>query len=107
MLVKYLFFSGFSGRKRPALYNNPDMITRINEQAGANVTELVGNTPLLELPSISAEVPGVRILGKAEWYDPGGSVQDRPAQCQTGDGGESGAPTREEAIHAASRRKTE
>ncbi len=55
------------------------MITRINERAGTNVTELVGNTPLLELPSVSAEVPGVRILGKAEWYNPGGSVKDRPA----------------------------
>ena len=60
----------------PALYNNPDMITRINERAGANVTELVGNTPLLELPRISAQVPGVSILSKAEWYNPGGSVKD-------------------------------
>jgi hypothetical protein len=39
------------------------MITRINERARANVTELVGNTPLLELPSISEEVPDVRIFG--------------------------------------------
>src|SRR5215208_1163007 len=98
MLVKYLFFSGFSGRKRPALYNNPDMITRINEQAGANVTELVGNTPLLELPSISAEVPGVRILGKAEWYNPGGSVKDRPALWMIRDGEKSGALTPEKTI---------
>ena len=55
---------------------NPDMITRINARAGTNVTELVGGTPLLELPGISAEVPGVDILGKAEWYTPGGSVKD-------------------------------
>jgi cysteine synthase B len=67
------------------------MITRINERAGTNVTELVGNTPLLELPSVSAEVPGVRILGKAEWHNPGGSVKDRPALWMIRDGEKSGA----------------
>jgi S-sulfo-L-cysteine synthase (O-acetyl-L-serine-dependent) len=67
------------------------MITRINERAGANVTELVGNTPLLELPSISADAPGVRILGKAEWYNPGGSVKDRPALWMIRAGESSGA----------------
>jgi len=69
------------------------MITRINERTGTNVTELVGNTPLLELPSVSAEVPGVRILGKAEWYNPGGSVKDRPALWMIRDGEKSGALT--------------
>src|ERR671917_2478975 len=66
------------------------MITRINELAGGLVTELVGNTPLLELPSISGEVPGVRILGKAEWYNPGGSVKDRPALWMIREGERSG-----------------
>jgi S-sulfo-L-cysteine synthase (O-acetyl-L-serine-dependent) len=74
------------------------MITRINEQAGASVTELVGNTPLLELPSISAEVPGVRIFVKAEWYNPGGSVKDRPALWMIRDGERSGALTPEKTI---------
>jgi S-sulfo-L-cysteine synthase (O-acetyl-L-serine-dependent) len=69
------------------------MITRINERTGTNVTELVGNTPLLELPSVSAEVPGVRILGKAEWHNPGGSVKDRPALWMIRDGEKSGALT--------------
>jgi cysteine synthase B len=82
----------------PTLYNNPDKITRINERAGANVTELVGNTPLLELPSISAVVPGVRIFGKAEWYNPGGSVKDRPALWMIRDGEKSGALTPEKTI---------
>src|ERR671917_2275131 len=66
------------------------MITRINERAGANVTELVGNTPLLELPNIWAEVQGVRIFGKAEWYNPGGSVKDRPALWMIREGERSG-----------------
>jgi cysteine synthase B len=69
------------------------MITRINERVGTKATELVGNTPLLELSSVSAEVPGVRILGKAEWYNPGGSVKDRPALWMIRDGEKSGALT--------------
>jgi cysteine synthase B len=51
--------------------------------------DLVGNTPLLELESISREVPGVTILGKAEWYNPGGSVKDRPALWMIRDGEQS------------------
>jgi cysteine synthase B len=69
------------------------MITRINERVGTKVTDLVGNTPLLELASVSAEVSDVRILGKAEWYNPGGSVKDRPALWMIRDGERSGALT--------------
>jgi cysteine synthase B len=75
------------------LYNNPDMITRINTRVGARPTDLVGNTPLLELPGISREVPGVSIFGKAEWYNPGGSVKDRPALWMIRDGEKSGLLT--------------
>ena len=74
------------------------MITRINKRIGTNVTELVGGTPLLELPAIAAETPGVRILGKAEWYNPGGSVKDRPALWMIRDGEKSGALTPEKTI---------
>jgi cysteine synthase B len=80
------------------LYNNSDMITRINAQAASRPTDLVGNTPLLELSSISREVPGVRILGKAEWYNPGGSVKDRPALWMIRDGEKSGLLTPEKII---------
>jgi cysteine synthase B len=81
------------GRQALSLYNNPDMITRINTRVGARPTDLVGNTPLLELPGISREVPGVRIFGKAEWYNPGGSVKDRPALWMIRDGEKSGLLT--------------
>ena len=57
------------------------------------MTDLVGNTPLLELPNIGAEAPGVDIYGKAEWYNPGGSVKDRPALWMIRDGEKSGALT--------------
>jgi S-sulfo-L-cysteine synthase (O-acetyl-L-serine-dependent) len=39
----------------------------------------IGNTPLIPLLRIGKEFPRVRILAKAEWYNPGGSVKDRPA----------------------------
>ena len=77
---------------------NPDMITRINRRIGTNATELVGNTPLLELPGVSAEVPGVSILGKAEWHNPGGSVKDRPALWMIRDGEKTGSLTPEKTI---------
>ena len=67
------------------------MFTRIKDRLGSRPEDLVGNTPLLELPSVSREVPGVTILGKAEWYNPGGSVKDRPALWMIRDGEKSGA----------------
>lgn len=73
---------------------NPDMITRINKGLiGARPVDLVGNTPLIELANVSREVPGVTILGKAEWYNPGGSVKDRPALWMIRAGEKSGALT--------------
>ncbi len=39
----------------------------------------IGNTPLIPLLRIGQEFPHVRIFAKAEWYNPGGSVKDRPA----------------------------
>ena len=40
------------------------------------LVRLIGRTPLLPLPSPHE---GVLILGKAEWFNPGGSVKDRAA----------------------------
>jgi len=41
---------------------------------------LIGNTPLLRLKRLTAHLhPAVRVLAKAEWFNPGGSVKDRPA----------------------------
>ena len=46
---------------------------------GLRALDRVGNTPLLRLERMSADLPDVEILGKAEWYNPGGSVKDRAA----------------------------
>lgn len=49
--------------------------------------ELVGNTPLLRLERIDPELPpGVAVYAKAEWYNLGGSVKDRPALWMIRDG---------------------
>ena len=45
-----------------------------------SVTDLVGNTPLIRLTHITEGLsPGVEVYAKAEWFNPGGSVKDRPA----------------------------
>jgi cysteine synthase B len=46
---------------------------------GQSLSDRVGNTPLLRFDRLSAHLPGVTLLGKAEWYNPGGSVKDRAA----------------------------
>src|SRR5579863_10204109 len=46
---------------------------------GQSLLESIGNTPLLRLDALTTNLPGVALLGKAEWYNPGGSVKDRAA----------------------------
>ena len=48
--------------------------------SGADLTRYVGNTPLLPLRKLSRKLSlRVKIFAKAEWFNPGGSVKDRPA----------------------------
>ncbi|MGL4631572.1 MAG: cysteine synthase CysM [Leadbetterella sp.] len=44
----------------------------------ASILDLVGNTPLVEIKNCNPN-PAVRIYGKLEGNNPGGSVKDRPA----------------------------
>jgi S-sulfo-L-cysteine synthase (O-acetyl-L-serine-dependent) len=46
---------------------------------GQTLLERVGNTPLLRFDQLTSHLPGVTLLGKAEWHNPGGSVKDRAA----------------------------
>mgnify|MGYP005840281891 CR=1 FL=1 len=48
--------------------------------------DLVGQTPLLPLHHMLDLPAGVELYGKAEWYNPGGSVKDRPALWMIRDG---------------------
>jgi S-sulfo-L-cysteine synthase (O-acetyl-L-serine-dependent) len=50
----------------------------------------IGNTPLIHLEKVSRAYPGIEILGKAEFFNPGGSVKDRPALNMILDGERSG-----------------
>ena len=52
-----------------------------NKTLGAGLLERIGNTPLLRLDRITEHLPGIQILGKAEWANPGGSVKDRAASA--------------------------
>jgi cysteine synthase B len=51
----------------------------------------VGNTPLLRLKKLTADLPGIEIFAKAEYFNPGGSVKDRPALNMILEGERSGA----------------
>src|SRR5260370_31816197 len=47
--------------------------------AGQSVLKRIGNTPLLRLERIARKFPNIEFCGKAEWFNPGGSVKDRAA----------------------------
>jgi len=53
-----------------SLFQSPD-------RRGQSLLQLIGNTPLLALPSLTEHIPGIEIHAKAEFLNPGGSVKDR------------------------------
>src|SRR5918993_4097284 len=53
------------------------MTTSTTYPATDNITDRIGNTPLVHLKSFSTE--NVKIYAKLEWYNPFGSVKDRAA----------------------------
>ena len=58
-----------------------------------NITDLIGNTPLLELNRFMAATgtnTGARILAKLEYFNPAGSVKDRVGYAMVIDAEESG-----------------
>ena len=60
------------------LVNHRLISTFISEPAGLEAH--VGNTPLLPLRRLTRDLPpSVGVFAKAEWFNPGGSVKDRPA----------------------------
>jgi len=64
-----------------------------------SIIDLIGNTPLIRLKKISESYnPKVGIFAKAEWFNPGGSVKDRPALNMIMDGINTGNLTKEKII---------
>ena len=64
----------------------------------AEITRLIGNTPLLRVRMFEKEFPNVEVYAKAEWFNPGGSVKDRAALSMIEDGERRGALTRHQTI---------
>src|SRR6202158_944240 len=60
-------------------------------RAGESLLDRIGNTPLLRLERVGQEFPNVEFCAKAEWFNPGGSVKDRPALSMIQAGLASGA----------------
>jgi len=66
--------------------------------ADRDLTDVIGRTPLIRLRRVVADVPDVEIYGKAEWFNPGGSVKDRAALAMILDGERSGRLTHDKII---------
>ena len=63
------------------------------------VLSRIGNTPLVLLDKISEDLPGgVEVYAKLEWFNPGGSVKDRPALNMLLEGEISGQLTHQKVI---------
>jgi cysteine synthase B len=62
-----------------------------------SVVSVIGNTPLTELVGLNGNSK-VRILGKLEGHNPGGSVKDRPAYYMIKKAEESGKLTKDKTI---------
>jgi len=67
-----------------------ELASGLGETLGHSLLERIGNTPLLRLEALTRDLPGVALLGKAEWYNPGGSVKDRAAANIIAEGRRSG-----------------
>lgn len=57
----------------------------------SNITELIGNTPLVELANYEANhALDAKLIGKVEYFNPTGSVKDRAAKAMVDDAVERG-----------------
>ena len=77
----------------PAISRNPPC-----PESSTDLLDKIGNTPLLKFRRIAAHLPGIEIYGKAEYFNPGGSVKDRPALNMILDGERSGRLTPDRVI---------
>jgi S-sulfo-L-cysteine synthase (O-acetyl-L-serine-dependent) len=57
----------------------------------SSLIQLIGNTPLLPIRQVTHDFPNIEFFAKAEWFNPGGSVKDRPALSMIEAGLASGA----------------
>ena len=69
-----------------------------NPKAVNSILEQIGKTPLLRFVNITKELDRISIYGKAEWFNPGGSVKDRPALRMIEEGERTTVLTRDKVI---------
>jgi cysteine synthase B len=62
----------------------------LSAKPATDILAHIGNTPLLRLQRVTRDLPGIEIYGKAEYFNPGGSVKDRPALNMILDGERTG-----------------
>src|SRR5881409_2190908 len=66
-------------------------VNLVDTTASYDLLSRIGNTPLLRLSRITRDFPdSVEVYAKAEWFNPGGSVKDRPALSMILEGEQSG-----------------
>jgi cysteine synthase B len=63
-----------------------------------SILSAIGNTPIVELTNLNSKKPKVRIFGKLEGCNPGGSVKDRPAYYMIKKAEEAGQLTKNKII---------
>ncbi len=63
-----------------------------------NLLGMIGNTPLIRMERITRDLPGIEIYGKAEFFNPGGSVKDRAALNMILDGERTGKLTHDKIL---------
>jgi len=74
------------------------IIPPVSRLVATDLLQLIGHTPLIRLERIASDFPGVEIYGKAEFFNPGGSVKDRAALNMILDGERTGKLTRDRVI---------
>jgi S-sulfo-L-cysteine synthase (O-acetyl-L-serine-dependent) len=57
----------------------PELPAAPHRSGPESLLDCIGNTPLLRLDRIGRGFPNIEFSAKAEWFNPGGSVKDRPA----------------------------
>jgi len=67
-------------------------------RVASSILDTIGNTPLIRIHLFEERHPGVEFYAKAEWFNPGGSVKDRPAKRMIEEAERSGELTRDRII---------
>ena len=67
-----------------------NMTASVKASRATGLLDQIGHTPLIRLDKIDALLPGIEIYGKGEFFNPGGSVKDRPALQMIRDGEQTG-----------------